>query len=550
MKTFKEMNAFITTVAITVSAALPAMGQTQDNNSLSMVTPKPPTASTLPLSSGKMIKTLAKQTRQKQQKDQAKRIRHIETDQQDERMNNSDGQYGPGLSVSEPDNAKSAVRPSSRKQRNSVQEKRRTNTNNGESKSRKLSPAAQLAESYLRKGKLTDGEMELTAQLEASPNDDNIRFGLGIVQFLGAVQKLSQDLYRYGIRNPAEQDLRIPFLRLNIPANPHPETISYEKARTMMDGVNKRLLQAAATLAEIKDPNVMVPLHFGMISLDLNGDGTISEKESLWKLYSHLNRSNLKAEDAEKFTIAFDRGDVHWLKGYCHLLSSFLEVYLAYDSKDMFDRTAHMFFQQVDTPYKFLKNGTHIHRIGSVDILDVVAFVHLINWEVAEPQRMETALHDWEEVVAQSRTSWKFVMAETDNDREWLPNPDQNCVIPNMKVSQQMIESWGHIMNEIDLLLKGERLIPFWRSDENRPNYLDQSPTSRPEIAQFHTLTGTGINVRKIFMEPRKLDLVLWVQGTAAAPYLEKGRLTQGSDWRDWQDEFGGNFPGFAAFFN
>ena len=82
-------------------------------------------------------------------------------------------------------------------------------------------------------------------------------------------------------------------------------------------------------------------------------------------------------------------------------------------------------------------------------------------------------------------------------------------------------------MGKIDKILAGKLLIPFWRGDDDR-----------------------GINLRKVFVEPRKMDLVLWVQGPAAAPYLEPGEKVDGQIWRDLQRDFGSNFPGFAIWFN
>ena len=73
----------------------------------------------------------------------------------------------------------------------------------------------------------------------------------------------------------------------------------------------------------------------------------------------------------------------------------------------------------------------------------------------------------------------------------------------------------------------GEKLIPFWRSGDDR-----------------------GVNLRRVFTEPRMFDLVLWVQGTAAAPYLEKGPKTQPDTWRRFQNIFRGEFIGFALWFN
>ncbi len=90
-----------------------------------------------------------------------------------------------------------------------------------------------------------------------------------------------------------------------------------------------------------------------------------------------------------------------------------------------------------------------------------------------------------------------------------------------------MVSSWLEFVEESEALLAGKRLIPFWRGKEER-----------------------GLNLRRVFIEPRAFDLVLWVQGTAATPYLEKGPLTRAEVWTRLQQVFGGDLFGFAVWFN
>ena len=94
-------------------------------------------------------------------------------------------------------------------------------------------------------------------------------------------------------------------------------------------------------------------------------------------------------------------------------------------------------------------------------------------------------------------------------------------------MTQEMVDKWSQMMDELGRLLRGEVLIPFWRDTDEG-----------------------GINVRKVFLQPRTLDLALWVQGTAATPYLEHGKMTDTKMWRHLPDAFGRNFPGFAIWFN
>jgi hypothetical protein len=53
-----------------------------------------------------------------------------------------------------------------------------------------------------------------------------------------------------------------------------------------------------------------------------------------------------------------------------------------------------------------------------------------------------------------------------------------------------------------------------------------------------------------VFTEPTQFDLVLWIQGSAATPYLEKGELTRPDVWREIERAFAGDFLGYAVWFN
>jgi hypothetical protein len=90
-----------------------------------------------------------------------------------------------------------------------------------------------------------------------------------------------------------------------------------------------------------------------------------------------------------------------------------------------------------------------------------------------------------------------------------------------------MVNAWHEFLDEFEALLEGEKLVPFWRERE-----------------------GRGVNLKRVFTEPKPFDLVLWVQGTAATPYLEKGTLTDPNFWRRLNRAYRGQFMNFAVWFN
>lgn len=386
--------------------------------------------------------------------------------------------------------------------------------------------AAPDVDKLLQAGDLAKAEAALAAHLKANPKDDSARFGLGTVQFLQGVEGLMQALHKFGMRKHSDF---VPFLRLPAPKNVEPEEIRYRDMRKVWDDLHKRLVKAEATLAGITGTDVKLPLHVMLIRFDFNGDGKAEDGEVLWKVFERLSRAGIIGEVfAGKLVVAFDRADVHWLRGYSHLLMAFTDFILAHDWKESFEKTAQLFFKNPDSPFAYLRRAAaRKSRFNEVDIADVIAFIHLFNFEVKEPKRMKSSLEHLQAMIAQSRECWKQAEAETDNDREWLPNAKQTGVMPGMKVTAEMIKTWREFLDEADAVLAGKKLVPHWRVDD-----------------------GRGINIRKVFTEPRRFDLVLWAQGSAAKPYLERGPMTGKEFWRRMQRGFRGNFLGYALWFN
>ena len=390
-----------------------------------------------------------------------------------------------------------------------------------------------LVERYLLDGQLIEATKAAEARLKQEPEDDQARFGLGVVQFLQAFEHLGGGLYKYGLRTeksflrPPEQ------VREFLPQNPDPEKLTYADARELVQTFVDDLATAEATLAEVKDPAVKLPLHVGLIRIDPFGQ---QKPISAAFLFERVEGLPVTSQQAEDFVIAFDRGDVNWLRGYCHFMSALGELALAVDGQRAFEFSAHVLFEKVETPHAFLLESRRpfddnpLENVGTLS--DVVSLIHqLMRLQVKEPQRMEAALKHLEAGVAQGKELWKHVLAEEDDDREWIPNPQQSGVV-GVQVTQEMVDAWLETLDEADLVLKGEKLIPFWRGMETR-----------------------GVNLRRVFLEIKTLDPIEWVQGTAAAPFLEEGPLTKFSDERvgaRLNNAFGGpfNFIAFGFWFN
>lgn len=392
-----------------------------------------------------------------------------------------------------------------------------------------------LVKAALTGESLAEGEKALAAHLAEHPESDHVRFALGLNQFFRSGEVLFSGLYRYGfLQEGMVLGEMLPVDLESIPRNPDPEEVTYEKLNALIQSWLESVAGAEATLAAITDEDVKLPLAIGQVRLDINGDGKGDRSEAIWALFNRFQgRFNPSEEGAAEFIIAFDRADVSWLRGYCNLLMALCEAVLAHDRRMLFDHCSHVAFARPKTPFAFLREEYDYREYEWMEVTDWIAFFHLMRFEVKEPERMLKAHSHLKMVIAMGKEMWTHINAETDNDREWVPSPIQTSVIPEARVTPEIRDTWLIFLDEADLVLDGQRLVRFWRM----PQWDDR-------------LEGTGINLKRVFTEPKTFDLVLWIQGTAAAPYLEKGTLTNPGLWERLQDAFNGRVFRWGFWFN
>ncbi len=382
--------------------------------------------------------------------------------------------------------------------------------------------AAPDADALLSSGSFNEGVAALEAHLKVEPKDDVARLGLGVTQFVSAVQRLGQSMAVYGPQQP-NFILWPTVVPSDVPAPAEP--LTYPTLRQINQEWLDDLAKIDATLAKLTSEEIKLPLHVGRVTMNL---GT-AETRSL-TLLPVLRQFQLTQNGREAdFVIVFDRADVDWLRGYCHLLSALSEIMLAYDGQELFDISAHRLFQHAVIPHPFLLEPNRSPVGGWFqfeEIADAVAIIHMLRFPLVEPKRMPVALAHIEQTLSLSHQMWKRIQAETDNDREWIPGTKQKGAI-NVAVTQEMLDNWMQALTETEQIVQGKKLLPFWRGKPTR-----------------------GVNLRKAFLEPRPLDIVLWVQGTAATPYLEEGELTKPDTWQQINRAFGGQFVGFGMWFN
>lgn len=383
--------------------------------------------------------------------------------------------------------------------------------------------SASLTRQIAESGSFRDGEATLAERLKADPADDEARFGLGMVRFIAAVEAFGQHHYRFGLKTP-EHPL-FPFLRMPVPLNPRPDLLTYDLQRSALRALLERLAAVDATLADIKDPELKIVIDLEKTRLDFRGIGKADPNATLMTVVRSVSPMSMpRGAKPEAFEVAFDRADAIWLRGYCHLLSAGLEFVLAYDWHDTFATAGGLFYPRINGAGSASRPLPWTQ--GSGEIAAAIAMIHQIRWEPTEPARLAKVRVHLKQVVALSRESWKAILSETDDDREWIPAPRQkNGVLPGMAITSERVDTWLAALDDFDAVLDGRKLVPHWGLEK-------------------------GINLKRVFEEPQAFDLVLWATGHAAAPYLEDGPVISSASWQRWQRVFQGDFLSFAAYFN
>lgn len=372
--------------------------------------------------------------------------------------------------------------------------------------------------------------------LAAKQTMDQGRFEVALATAVDALGGFQRDLYRYGFRiSDSARILMYVGVTFpgKLPTDPTPQEIRYEDTQRMLVQLVDRLAECDRWLSEIPgDASVKVRLHAAMIGYDLDGDGTVApDVEGLMPVLRATilgGRSALSPEELAAFAIALDRADVAWLRAYCNLLMGAANCALAYDYRELFDHTATLLFPKVRSPFFDAADKRYEKdRAGTAGFLDVVAFIHLLRFPLASPDRLIRAHACFKTTIAASEEMWRLARAEWDDDMEWIPNARQRSPLPMMQVTDARIDAWLLSLSEAERVLDGKQLVGINHITEKR-----------------------GVNIRRVFLEPRSMDLVMWIHGGGALAYMEEGEITDWGRAGELRRLLGADFWAFSFWVN
>ena len=197
------------------------------------------------------------------------------------------------------------------------------------------------------------------------------------------------------------------------------------------------LLRAEGELAKVEDDLRMASKRSGL-SLDLcvacweidwNGSGEIDDRDRLLLQIEEdaTGEPIPEGDQRRKPTFRFDDGDVAWARAFVSFERAALDVALAYDVSEI----ARFAAPRAQRPSRVVLRLVDRDRIAQ-----------------AKQRILEGLAH--------SDAARKAYLAETDDEREWVPNPQQQSHPLPLPVDQALFDTWRDVLGDLRRLAQGE----------------------------------------------------------------------------------------------
>ena len=300
------------------------------------------------------------------------------------------------------------------------------------------------------------GTVAALADIEnPSPSD---RFALGGALFLRGIEATFQQRYRVGLH---DMGLGLPGLSTELHTNPNPEPFKPEMIGELFRQIGTSMDLAQDALAPISDADkVAVTLDLNQIWFDINDNQIRDENEDLLPVMVPLfvNRWEVQetlatfAASGGAPTVTFDTADAAWLQAYTHVLAGTAELVMAFDPTEAIARV-----QTNAAIIADLRQGPAPAIFVSEDDENLADLITIfLNVLKQEPDATHTraALEDFRAVIRHNLVFWGRVRAETDNDKEFIPNDAQDSAL-GLLFPQNIDAAWQGVLKEASMVLHG-----------------------------------------------------------------------------------------------
>lgn len=396
---------------------------------------------------------------------------------------------------------------------------------------------ADLLRTHLYAGDIAQGLEEMQAR---GADDDEAVFGVGVFSFFAAVEDMAQALYRHGF-NPERGIAVGPFMGMaqdegGVPREA-PEPLTYEDLRSYLQEFASALDAARPLLLAASEGDFAVEIDVLEIRVDIDGDGVAGEMESIGAFLALAAQTGERVDmgmgmapdlDMPHSVFAFDAADAIWLAGYSQVLAVQLDFLLAHDFETFFDASMHRLFPGSGLKMESVAStgSIFLERESDALLADAIAMVHTVNWPVTDSDRLAGVRERALDVLNLSRQNWAAILAETDDNLEFIPSPTQTSQFQTLEVTKATVEAWLETLDVVGAILEGDLLLPHWRFGE------------------------LGFDLADWFENAERTDFVLLFTGLDALPYMREGDVVDAETFAAANAVFGGSIWNYAVWFN
>jgi hypothetical protein len=313
----------------------------------------------------------------------------------------------------------------------------------------------------LREGRFSDAEQAATMIVTQHPDAAEARAVRAIARYKAAMHQLTIDVRTIAIAAAVARTINQPYLRSSF------STAEAELARVDDDLMN-------ATDAR----DFTLELCIACWEVDWNQSGAVDDRDrALFEVEVDASDQPIPNGDPRRRpTFRFDFGDLYWARAMVAFQRAILDAVLARDLTEL-DVFAN-------------------RRAPMPDRITI---------RVVDEARQKAGVERLKDALAFSRIEHTEYLAETDDDREWMPNPRQkNHPLP-LPVDDALYENWRLILDDLDRLMKSDEGI-----DLSELAKLAQASSA----ADLHGFADVG----RFIQEPR--DIVLELKTNDSADFF------------------------------
>jgi hypothetical protein len=301
------------------------------------------------------------------------------------------------------------------------------------------SPRSVAAADALRAGEFREAERLASHLLsEGTANSEAL-----VVRALGRYQGAAQEFFgEIGILLEEADDFeRFDHARIRK---------AFARAELELEAVEQDLKQAAA------DENFSLELCPACWEQDWNRNGRIDERDRrLLEIEFASDGTEIPEGDPRRRPIfRFDVGDIHWARAMIAFQRAGLNILMAYDGTELDKLFELSIFGDAPTVLVIRIKLLHSERIAKARSLILIGLKH------SDAERLA-------------------YLAETDDDREWVPNPRQKSSPVPLAVDEALYETWAGVISDVRGLIDGDtgisagEVLTLARMPKTPTGYLD-----------------------------------------------------------------------------